>query len=59
VKHRAGGDHLGIDQRTAREQAVEETAMPIRPLHHRGDADFSIYILHFVRIFVTAATALE
>jgi hypothetical protein len=32
--------------------------VPIRPLHHRGDAEFSIYIPHFVRILL-AATAAE
>jgi hypothetical protein len=42
MKHRAGGDHLGIDQGTAREQAVEEAAVPIRPLHHRGNAELAI-----------------
>ena len=29
VQNRAGGDHLGIDQRAAREQAMEEPAMPV------------------------------
>jgi hypothetical protein len=42
VKHGAGGDHFGIDQRPAREQAVEEPAVPIRPLHHRGDAESAV-----------------
>ena len=43
VEERASGDHLGVDQGTAREQAVEEPAMPIRPVHHRGDGEFSIF----------------
>ena len=34
VQHRAGGDHLGIDERPAREQAMEEAAMPVGPFHH-------------------------
>jgi len=38
VDHRPGGDHLGIDQGTARQQAMEEPAMPVGPFHHRGDA---------------------
>src|SRR5262249_6131286 len=42
VKHRTGGDHLGVDQGAAREQAMEEPAVPIGPLHHRGDTEFSI-----------------
>src|SRR5262245_37508544 len=39
VDHGTGGDHLGIDQRAAREQAVEEPAMPVGPLHHGGDGE--------------------
>jgi hypothetical protein len=42
VKHGAGGDHFGIDQRPTREQAVEEPAVPIRPVHHRGDAESAV-----------------
>jgi len=42
VEHRAGGDHLGVDQRAAREQAMEKPAVPVGPFHHRGDAEFSI-----------------
>ena len=38
-QHRARGDHLGVDQRTAREQTVEGPAMPVGPLHHRRDAE--------------------
>ena len=37
AQHRAGGEHLGVDQRAAREQAMEEPAMPVGPFHHRGD----------------------
>ncbi len=37
VEHRAGGDHLGIDQRAAGEQTMEEPAVPIGPFHHRRD----------------------
>src|SRR6266852_3090829 len=39
AQHRARRDHLGIDQRAAREQAVEEPAVPVGPLHHGGDAE--------------------
>jgi hypothetical protein len=38
VQQSACGDHLGVEQRTAREQAVKVTAMPVRPIHHRRDA---------------------
>jgi hypothetical protein len=37
MQHRAGGDHLGIEQRTPRQQAMEEPAMPVGPIHHRCD----------------------
>ena len=37
VQHRAGRQHLGIKQRAAREQTMEEPAMPIGPFHHRSD----------------------
>jgi hypothetical protein len=39
AQHRAGGKHLGIDQRPAREQAMEVPAVPVGPLHHRGDTE--------------------
>ena len=42
AQHRAGGEHFGIDQRAAREQAMEEPAMPVGPFHHRGDAEAAI-----------------
>jgi hypothetical protein len=35
MQQRAGGDHLGVEQGTAREQTVEETAVAIGPVHHR------------------------
>ena len=38
AQHRAGGQHFGVDQRAAREQAMEEPAMPVGPFHHRRDA---------------------
>jgi hypothetical protein len=37
VEHRGSRDHLSIDARSAREQAMEEPAMPVGPFHHRGD----------------------
>jgi hypothetical protein len=41
VQERTGGDHLGIEQRTAREQAVKVTAMPVGPIHHRRNRQFT------------------
>jgi hypothetical protein len=37
VQDRAGRDHLGIEQRPPREGTVEHPAMPVGPVHHRGD----------------------
>ena len=44
VQHRAGGQHFGIKQRAARQQAMEEPAMPVGPFHHRGDAETAVDI---------------
>ena len=35
----AGRDHLRVKPRPPRQETVEEPAMPIRPVHHRGDAE--------------------
>jgi hypothetical protein len=32
---RTGGDHLGVEQSVAAEQAVEIAAVAISPIHHR------------------------
>src|SRR5262245_7387568 len=37
--HRGRGKHFRIEMRPAREGAVEGTAMPVRPVHHRGNAE--------------------
>ena len=36
---RARGHHLGIKPRAARQQAMEDAAMPVSPIHHRGDGE--------------------
>jgi hypothetical protein len=46
MDHRVGHDHLGIKQRMARQLAMEEPAMPVRPVHHRRDGNFCIYFIH-------------
>ena len=33
------GHHLGVEKRPARDDSVEGAAMPVRPIHHRGDAE--------------------
>jgi hypothetical protein len=42
MEDRGGGDHLGIDARPTREQAMEEPAMPVGPFHHGRDAKTSV-----------------
>ncbi len=37
VNQRAGGHHFGVQQGVFTQQAVEIAAMPVRPVHHRGD----------------------
>ena len=39
MQHGGGGDHLRIEPRAAREQAMEDPAMPVGPLHHRRHAE--------------------
>ena len=34
-----GGHHLGVEQRATRHEAMEEPAMPVRPIHHGGDGE--------------------
>jgi hypothetical protein len=41
MQERTGGDHLGVEQRVAREQAVKVTAMPFGPVHHRCNRQFT------------------
>ena len=42
MQHRAGGEHFGIEQRAARQQAMEEPAMPVGPFHHRSDGKAAV-----------------
>ncbi|MDT4847709.1 hypothetical protein FQZ97_817760 [compost metagenome] len=39
VQQRTGGNHLGIEEGVARQLAQEETAVPIRPIHHGGHGE--------------------
>jgi hypothetical protein len=42
VQQRPGRDHLGIEQRTPRDQPQEIAAMAVRPVHHRRDRQASV-----------------
>ena len=48
MQHGAGRDHLGIEQRPAREQAMEEPAVPVGPLHHGRDAEAMFLIFQML-----------
>jgi hypothetical protein len=37
MDERAGGHHLGVQQRMAAQQAVEIAAVAVRPIHHGGN----------------------
>jgi hypothetical protein len=39
VQHRLRRHHLGVQQRMVRQQAMEGPAVPVRPIHHRRDAE--------------------
>ena len=43
VDHGAGRHHLGVEPGPAREQAMEEPAMPVRPIHHRRDREADVF----------------
>ena len=45
VQHRACRDHLGIEQRPACEQAMEEPAIPVGPFHHRSNGETIFHVL--------------
>jgi hypothetical protein len=50
VQHGAGGDHLRVEKRMARHEAMEEPAMPVGPFHHRRNTEsMSLIWLHFNR----------
>jgi hypothetical protein len=50
--HRFRRDHLGIEPGMRAQLAVEETAMPVRPLHHRGYGKYMcLTFLHYFAIF--------
>src|SRR3546814_2758077 len=44
--HGVGGHHLGVQQRAPRQVTVERPAMPVGPIHHRGDAEATGEVVH-------------
>ena len=42
-----GGDHFGEQQRVRRQMMVKMPAMPVRPIHHRRDAEPPVGLCHF------------
>src|SRR4029079_1635452 len=51
VQDRRRRNHLGVEQRMPGELAVEGPAMPVRPIHHRRDAEFMPYVSHIATFF--------
>ncbi|MNT65252.1 hypothetical protein D3C72_2032200 [compost metagenome] len=39
VEQGTGGDHLGVEQGVFRQQAQEEAAVAVGPIHHRRDGE--------------------
>src|SRR5262245_43550512 len=49
MDHRAGRDHLAVEERASREQAMEEPTVPVGPVHHRRNTKpMSLIWLHFL-----------
>ena len=46
MQHGPGRHHLGVEPRSARQEAVEEPAVPVRPVHHRRNAELMRLIFH-------------
>jgi hypothetical protein len=40
MQHRPCGEHFGVEERTPRQQPVEEPAVTVGPFHHRRHAKF-------------------
>ena len=50
VQQRAGGHHLGIQQGPGRQQAMEIAAVPVGPVHHRGDT-YSVHCIYLILFY--------
>ena len=49
IHDRGTGDHFGEKQGFARQQPMEVSAMPIRPVDHRRDAEFPVSFNHLMQ----------
>jgi hypothetical protein len=53
-------DHFSVQQRLTRQQPMQVTAMPVGPIHHRGDGEYFFFIFQqFMLLFngITSGTA--
>ena len=50
MKDGAGRQHLRVEPRTTRHQPVEDAAMPVGPVHHRGDGKAIILIFQTLNL---------
>jgi hypothetical protein len=48
MNDRASRQHLRIKPGTPGHQAMEDAAMPVGPIHHRGNGKSSIQIIHLI-----------
>ena len=46
MQDRFGRHHFSVEQGMPRQLAVEEAAVPVRPIHHRGNAELVIWAMH-------------
>jgi hypothetical protein len=44
-----GGDHFGVEQGVLCEQAMEEPAVSVGPIHHGGDAQAMAFMYFFIQ----------
>jgi hypothetical protein len=42
IDNRTRGNHLGIQHRMLTDKTQEKATVAVGPVHHRGDAEFSI-----------------
>src|SRR5262249_10063149 len=60
VPHGAGRYHFGVKEAPPRQQTVKEPAMPVGPVHHRGDTEPMVeFRLHSLRDRTKAFSSIQ
>jgi hypothetical protein len=52
IDNRTRGHHFGIQHRVLTDKTQEIATVAVSPVHHRGNAEFSINWHTFLRLFV-------